>query len=526
MPDEKLSEDEQAKLMESFKDAVLDDTEVQSMAVGEGEEGEIMLPVDSEEDLIAAAASALEFVDALDGPSGATEAVSDQQAVAGFDALLNKLETLRADISSLQRGVVGVFAAQLLTFRGKVVELKSRVSEEMVERLRMKFFKSFIETTFVDIVDHEFSALEKELVDKIVEQTQEKFKEFASRVRESEVDLRTTIVEQQDVVRSFMQSLEQEAAAQLGEVAAREGDVSKLQDQIRALQIEVDQARATGAATEELARKVEEQEAQIESLRADLAKKDGIIELRAKELEAAKAQTQEATMKLGEAQSAIEVYKTEQATAKEAPKASTAEIEAMQKKIDLLETALSEKRDEAERLAATVKDLDTQAAEASKAKDTAEAESASRLAELDQIQDKIAQIKDLEGRVYELERELDESQKSVEIVKMQSEAFEKATRLMEKERDMALERRDVSEERTRRYIEAMKVEARTRTLVIVDEVGSIEFEKLAKTLGIPVGLATKHVRDLEKIGVLKIEGDRAVSTLKDDQIVEGEVKVD
>ncbi|MHA1958975.1 MAG: hypothetical protein ACW99U_02010 [Candidatus Thorarchaeota archaeon] len=526
MPDEKLSEDEQSELLESFKDATLDDTEVQSMAVGEGETGEVTLPVDSAEDLISAAASALEFVDALEGPSAAAQAVSDQKAVAGFDALLHKLETLRADISSLQRGVVGVFAAQLLAFRGKVVELKSRVSEEMVERLRMKFFKSFIETTFVDIVDNEFAALEKELVDKIVEQTQEKFKEFASRVRESEIDLRSTIVEQQDVVRSFMQSLEQEAAAQVSEVAEREGDVGKLQEQIRALQIEVDQVRAAGAATEELSRKVEEQETQIETMRTDIARKDGTIELRTKELETAKAQTQEAVMKLGEAQSAIEVYKTEQAAAKAAPKASDAEIDAMGSKIDLLEKALSEKREEAEKLTAAVKDLDTKTVDAEKAKETAEAEAKARLEELDQIQDKIAQIKDLEGRVYQLERDLDESQKGVDILKMQSTAFEKATRLMEKERDMALERRDLSEERTRRYIEAMKVDARTRTLVIVDDVGSVELKKLAETLGIPVGLATKHVRELEKIGALKLQGDRAVSTLKDEEIVEGEVKVD
>ncbi len=67
------------------------------------------------EDLISAAALALDFVDHLE-TSAPREVIGDDDAVSGFDALLKKLETLRADISSLQRGVVGVFAAQLLTF--------------------------------------------------------------------------------------------------------------------------------------------------------------------------------------------------------------------------------------------------------------------------------------------------------------------------------------------------------------------------------------------------------------------------
>ena len=212
MPDEKLTDDDKAAMQRALKDSALTDSEIKRMAEGVDEFGETALPVDTGEDLVSAAASALEFVEGLD----ATEAKSDRvfesaDTVASFDRLLEKLEAIRSDITSLQRAVVGIFATQLLTFRGKVVDLKTIVSEEMVDKLRMPMFKGVIETTFVDIVDGEFSALEKDLVDKIVDQTQERFKEFATRLRESESDLRATIIQQQDVVRSFMQSLEEEA---------------------------------------------------------------------------------------------------------------------------------------------------------------------------------------------------------------------------------------------------------------------------------------------------------------------------
>ena len=170
MVDEKLTDKEKEEMQQAFKDAVLSESDIRMFAEGEDTSGESVAPVETSEDMVNAAVTALEFVDGLAVPEHRTDALSDETAVAGFDALLKKLETLRSDISALQRGVVGVFAAQLLAFRGKVVDLKSRISEEMVAKLRMQFFKTFIESTFVDIVDQEFAALEKDLVDKIVEQ--------------------------------------------------------------------------------------------------------------------------------------------------------------------------------------------------------------------------------------------------------------------------------------------------------------------------------------------------------------------
>ena len=58
----------------------------------------------------------------------------------------------------------------------------------------------------------------------------------------------------------------------------------------------------------------------------------------------------------------------------------------------------------------------------------------------------------------------------------------------------------------------------------VDEVGSITFKELGKSLGVPEGQATRWARDLEKVGVLKIKGTKVTSTLKDVKIEEGEVK--
>jgi hypothetical protein len=525
MPDE-LSDDDKAALHKALGGAALSDREIQALAAGGDEADAYTEPVDSPEDLITAAAHALEFVESLDTPESVADVAAEQEAVSGFDALLRKLENLRADISSLQRGVVGVFAAQLLTFRGKVVELKSRISDEMVTRLKMQFFKSFIESTFVDIVDTEFAALEKDLVDKIVEQTQERFKEFAARVRESEVDLRGTIVEQQNIVRSFMQTLEEEASRTREKLIEKDNEIHALEQTIQNLQSQVDTELTSGAAMEELNRKITELEDQISSLKEEVFRKESIIEARTTEAEKARAETEELRAKLSEVESTFEVYKTEKAMEKPVPQKSDAEIQALESKISLLETAVAEKREEAEKYAAKIPDLERQVHEAVKDKEAAEAEAKKRLEELDTVQDKIKEVKDLEEKLYQTETKLKETEDKIPILEMQKEAFEKATRLMEKERDIALEMRDLAQERTQRYIKVIGMDNDTKVLLLVDEVGSMTFKELGKALGIPVGLAAKHARALEKLGVLKVDEEKAYSTLRDLEIEEGEVKIE
>jgi peptidoglycan hydrolase CwlO-like protein len=525
MSGKKLTDKEKTSLDEALKGAVLSDSELERLAEGVDESGETIMPVEDGEDLISAAALALDFVDHLE-TSAPREMAGDEDAVAGFDALLKKLETLRADISSLQRGVVGVFAAQLLTFRGNVVDLKSRISEEMVERLRMKFYKQFIETMFVDIVDSEFSALEKELVDKIVQQTQERFKEFALRVRESEVDLRRTIVEQQDIVRSFMTSLEEETVAQRTELSEKHAEVTKLELEIRSLQSRVDTGKAVGVAKDEYERRITSLEEEVKDLKDDVLLKDALVEKRTQNTEEAKKEVEELKLKLGEARSEIEVYKEETALAKPQSEKTEAEIEALSSKIELLETSLEDKRKEGDRAAASIKQLETQIEDLKGEKAGAEREAAGRLAELDGLQSRIAEIKAMDEKIHTLEREGKDAKEQAKITEMQKDAFEKATRLMEKERDMALQQRALSNERTQRYIKVLGMEGNTKVLLLVDEVGSITFTELGKSLGVPKGQTMKWARELHKLGVLEIKGESVKSTLKQMDIKEGEVKVE
>jgi chromosome segregation ATPase len=512
--DKKLTDKEKSAMDDALKGASITDAELERLAEGVDESGEVVMPVEDSEDLVTAAALAMEFVDSLETTAPVDRPEGDD-AVAGFDALLRKLETLRSDISSLQRGVVGVFASQLLTFRGKVVELKSRISTEMVERLRMKFFKEFIESTFVDIVDNEFAALEKDLVDKIVEQTQERFKEFALRVRESEVDLRSTIVEQQDVVRSFMKSLEEETAAQRLELAEKQTELTKLDLEVRKLHGQVTSDRSATVDKDEYERRVADLEAQVATYRDDVLIKDAMVDARTKDTQEAREEAEDLKIQIGELKGQIEVFKSEAALAKPRSEKTEAEITALEAKISLLESTLEDKRSDEDVLQAKVKQLEVTVGDTKAEKLAAEKEAAERLGELAGLQDRISEIKSLDEKIHSLQKELKVTKEEIPILEQQKQAFEKATHLMEKERDMALEQRNLSDERTKRYIQVLGMENSTKVLLLVDEVGSITFKELGKSLGVPEGQATRWARDLEKVGVLKISGSKVSSTLKD-----------
>ena len=65
-PDKKLTDKEKASLDEALKGAVLSDSELEKFAEGVDESGEVVMPVEDGEDLISAAAMALDFVEHLE----------------------------------------------------------------------------------------------------------------------------------------------------------------------------------------------------------------------------------------------------------------------------------------------------------------------------------------------------------------------------------------------------------------------------------------------------------------------------
>jgi chromosome segregation ATPase len=300
--------------------------------------------------------------------------------------------------------------------------------------------------------------------------------------------------------------------------------LTKLDLEVKKLHGQITEDRTTAVEKGEYERRIADLESQVSSFRDDLLIKDAMIDARTKDVQEARAEAEDLKIQIGELKTQLEVFKAEAALAKPKSEKTEAEIAALDAKISLLESTLEDKRKDEDKLKAQIKQLELDIKDAKTNQIAAEKEAAERLGELTAVQDRIAEIKSLDEKIHNLEKELKVTKEEIPILEQQKQAFEKATHLMEKERDLALEQRDLADERTKRYIQVLGMENNTKVLLLVDEVGSITFKELGKSLGVPEGQATRWARDLEKVGVLKIRGDKVSSTLKDLKIEEGEVK--
>jgi chromosome segregation ATPase len=317
-----------------------------------------------------------------------------------------------------------------------------------------------------------------------------------------------------------MKSLEEETAAQRLELAEKQTELTKMDLEVRKLSSQISEGKTAAVTKEEYERCVADLEAQVSTFRDDVLIKDAMVDSRTKDAAEARAESEDLKIQVVELKSQIEVFKSEAAMEKPRSEKTEAEIEAMNAKIRLLESTLEEKRKAGDALTSQIKQLELNIKDTESDKAAAEKEARNRLLELDGLQDRIAEIKSLDEKIHSLGKELKVTKEEIIIIEQQKQGFEKATHLMESERDMALEKRDLSDERTKRYIQVLGMENSTKVLLLVDEVGSISFKELGKSLGVPVGQATRWARDLEKTGVLKIKGSNVSSTLKETKVKE------
>ena len=321
-----------------------------------------------------------------------------------------------------------------------------------------------------------------------------------------------------------MQSLEEETAAQRLELAEKQAELTKLDLEVKKLQSKVTEDVTTAVEKEEYERRIADLEGQVRTFHDDLLIKDAMVDARTRDVQDARSEAEDLNIQISELKSQLEIFKSEAALAKPRSEKTEAEIKALEAKISLLESTLEDKRKDEDAVKAQVKELEIKIKDAEAGKLAAEKEASERLGELTGLHDRIAEIKSLDEKIHNLEKELKVTKEEIPILEQQKQAFAKATHLMERERDQALEQRDLSDERTQRYIKVLGMENNTKVLLLVDEVGSISFKELGKSLGVPEGQATRWARDLEKVGVLKISGEKVSSTLKELKIEEGEVK--
>ncbi len=450
---------------------------------------------------------ALKWVDSLESREKSSELI-EVAPEEGFDVILEKLEELRNEVNRLQRGIITVFASQLLQLRKKISSLSGDISDEMVRRLRMKFFKPFIETTYRSIVDDEFEKLEREIIDNIVKSTGDKFKDFAISVRESEEKLRSVVMDQKEVVEEYLKSLERELDAARDKNLKNSRIIEDLKRENLELRKQLGLLREKGAIAGEVDRKLEELTDELDSLRAQLAKKDVTISSLRESLEKAKKRIDELTKRNGDLEAQLEIFKTEASSGSADVEKYRIEIESLKSKIEILERALDEKRMQAELAQSKIRKLEDELELArSKTSESTISISEDAIKELTELRERVKHVVELEEKVTKLENEqkqylakIDELKSQLEEAQQTAMAFQQIVEDLQKAKDEA-------EYLMGRYKTILDSDNQYKMIILLDSVKSMNLDSLAKTLGAPKGLVKSWAMKLQKLGLIEIEGD-------------------
>ncbi len=450
---------------------------------------------------------ALKWVDSLESKERTPELI-EAAPEEGFDVILDKLEELRTEVNRLQRGIITVFASQLLQLRKKISSLSGDISDEMVRRLRMKFFKPFIETTYRSIVDDEFERLEREIIDNIVKSTGDKFKEFAISVRESEEKLRSVVMDQKEVVEEYLKSLERELDAERDKNIKNTRIIEDLKRENLELRKQLGLLREKGAIAGETDRRIDELTDELDSLRAQIAKKDVTIAGLRESLEKAKQRIDELTKRNGDLEAQLEIFKTEASSGSADVEKYRIEIESLKSKISILEKALEEKRMQAELAQSKIRKLEDELELArSTTSESTVTVSEDVMKELTELRERIKHVVELEEKVSKLEDErkqyiakIDELKAQVDEAQQNAMAFQQIVEDLQKAKDEA-------EYLMGRYKTILDSDNQYKMIILLDSVKAMNLDALAKTLGAPKGLVKSWAMKLQKLGLVEIEGD-------------------
>ncbi|MFQ6124805.1 MAG: hypothetical protein ACE5R6_09420 [Candidatus Heimdallarchaeota archaeon] len=174
-------------------------------------------------------------------------AVTPEEPVLGFKTIFQRIGDLKVGIDSLESEVASTLVSWVQQLREDLVEVRTSIGQHFAEKLKMKMFKKFVEKTYEDILLKEFEKIESNSLKELTQHLSENFFKTRANVAKAETSLSRSVEEQENVVRSYLSTLEREIE-DLREIRTElKADLEVKDAQIERLQA---QTRGTGSVGE------------------------------------------------------------------------------------------------------------------------------------------------------------------------------------------------------------------------------------------------------------------------------------
>jgi chromosome segregation ATPase len=393
------------------------------------------------------------------------EAVSPEQAEAemtgtspGFESMFKKLDEMANTVAALERGIAASLSAELLQFRQELIDLRTQIAAKLTERLRMKAFAPLVENAISEVVVSEVKKLEERLLESFSKDLVGKFKGFREDLTSSKSSLLASVKEQAEIYGAHGRSLED--------------NLSATEEQIRGLKQEI--AKRDIMESEQGAT-ISELESSVVRLEKELSEMAGTPKTGQVELNELKARVQSQQGTIERLRSQI---------------VETSEIRA---RLKAYEEDVEEKTKKLEEQSSNLADIEGRYAELEVRSNDYESQTKSLKQEIEKLRTQSADAVKAKGRAIELEAAYDRAKQEVQDLKAIVEETE--DRLQAKKAEVA------------RVLKVMSKEPKYKILTILKDVGTLDFNEIARAIGQPVAIAKRYSQELQQDGYVKI-GDK------------------
>lgn len=376
----------------------------------------------------------------------------------GIEGMFKKLDEMANTLATLERGIAASLSAELLEFRRELVDLRTEIARKLTERLRMKAIAPMVENAISEVVVSEVKKLEERLLDSFSKDLVGKFKGFREELTGSKYRLLASIKEQAEIYGAHGRSLEDE--------------LSQTEKQIRGFKQEVAKRDIIES----------EQRATISELESNVVRLE-------KELSEMAGTPKTGLMELNELRARVESQKS----TIERLRSQIVETSEIKAKLKAYEDDVEEKRKKLDEQSSKLADVEGRYAELEVRSNDYESQSKSLKQELEKLRTQSADAIKAKDRAIELEAAYDRAKQEVQDLKGIVEETE--DRLQAKRAEVA------------RVLKVMSKEPKYKILTILKDVGTLDFNEIARAIGQPIAIAKRYTQELQQDGYVKI-GDK------------------
>ncbi|MFQ6127001.1 MAG: winged helix-turn-helix transcriptional regulator, partial [Candidatus Heimdallarchaeota archaeon] len=426
--------------------------------------------------------------------------IPEESPLIGFNRILERLRNLEQNVFQLEFNLSALLTDLFGRMREHAIELRENISEHLASRLKMRLFKNFVAESYRDVINTEFDLAERRILSDWLGEISFAFNEYRDGIRVAGASLRGTVLESEEVVRAFIESLEKGNNSLRAEIRELSAVVDNKENELDIMRYQLETTRGLGDLDRELRVKEGEIEyllEQVRTLESERRNLEGRIKTLEAEQEVGKRSEEMLTRQretLTQQTARIEELEHRLADLR-AERNQLSEIRQKAARLEALEGILHERDEELKELRKHLSKREGELSTTLGKYDAAKAELKATQEQIGELQNELKQIKDLQRKVAvldPLQSTLEEKEAELKELRALNSAQEsELTELKAKYETTQQEVESVTKQLNEKRTELKELRSQVERVIYADETIRVQRSELESQADLLTDLAGK-----------------------------------